>query len=90
MADAFGINHELFVKLLYNAPAVFLENADDAIAEKTAGLLSKLGLEVTCQNKGEPLPERSEPLDVAVYVTDPKQLTKVAAFGRSGYEQSEN
>ena len=44
MADAFGINHELFVKLLYNAPAVFLENVEDEVAEKTAGLLSKLGL----------------------------------------------
>lgn len=78
MADAFGISHELFAKLLYNAPAVFLENAEDAIAEKTAGLLSKLGLEITCQNQGEPLPERSESLDVAVHVTDPMDLTKVA------------
>lgn len=78
MADAFGISHELFVKLLYNAPAVFLENAEDEVAEKTAGLLTKLGLEITCQNAGDPLPERSEPLDVAVYVTDPMELTKVA------------
>lgn len=79
MADAFGINHELFVKLLYNAPAVFLENAEDAMAEKTADLLSRLGLEITCQDSGQPLPERSEPLDVAVYVTDPMQLTNVAS-----------
>jgi hypothetical protein len=78
MADAFGINHELFVKLLYNSPAVFLENAEDAVAEKTAGLLTKLGLEVTCQDPGEPLPEKSESLDVAVYVTNPMELTKVA------------
>lgn len=78
MADAFGINHELFVKLLYNAPAVFLENAEDAVAEKTAGLLAKLGLEITCQDAGGPLPERGELLDVAVYVTNPMELTKVA------------
>jgi hypothetical protein len=78
MADAFGINHELFVKLLYNAPAVFLENAEDAVAEKTAGLLTRLGLEITCQEPGEPLPGKSESLDVAVYVTNPMELTKVA------------
>jgi hypothetical protein len=78
MADAFGISHELFAKLLYNAPAVFLEKAEDAVAEKTADLLGRLGLEVTCQDSAEPLPERSESLDVAVYVTDPMQLTKVA------------
>lgn len=78
MADAFGINHELFAKLLYNAPAVFLENAEDEVAEKAANLLGRLGLEVKCQQPGEPLPERPELLDVAVYVTDPLQLTKVA------------
>lgn len=78
MADAFGINHELFVKLLYNAPAVFLESAEDEVAEKTTALLAKLGLEVTCQDAGAPLPEKSEALDVAVYVTDPMNLTKVA------------
>lgn len=79
MADAFGINHELFVRLLYNAPAVFLENAEDAVAEKTARLLEQLGLEITCQEGGLPLPEKSEPLDIAVYVTNPMELTKVAA-----------
>lgn len=79
MADAFGINHELFVRLLYNTPSVFVEKADPAIAEKTASLLTQLGLEVLCQDSSEPLPEKTEPLDIAVYVTNPMDLTKVAA-----------
>lgn len=78
MADSFGISHELFLKVLYNAPAVFLDKIEDAVAEKTADLLSRLGLEITCQDAGEPLPEKSEPLDVAVYVNNPLELTKVA------------
>lgn len=78
MADSFGISHELFLKLLYNAPAVFLDKIEDAVAEKTAGLLTRLGLEITCQDAGEPLPEKAEPLDVAVYVNNPMELTKVA------------
>lgn len=78
MADSFGISHELFLKLLYNAPAVFLDKIEDAVAEKTADLLRRLGLEITCQEAGGPLPEKSEPLDVAVYVNNPMELTKVA------------
>lgn len=78
MADAFGINHELFIRLLYNAPAVFLENAEEPVAQKTADLLAQLGLEVVCQDAGEPLPAKSEPLDIAVYVDNPMALTKVA------------
>lgn len=78
MADSFGISHELFLKLLYNAPAVFLDKIEDPVAEKTADLLRRLGLEITCQETGEPLPEKGEPLDVAVYVNNPMELTKVA------------
>lgn len=91
MADAFEINHELFVRLLYNTPSVFLENADDAVAERTTNLLVQLGLEVLCQDAGDPLPEKSEPLDIAVYVTNPMELTKVAGqlAGFIGCKESE-
>lgn len=78
MSDAFGINHELLVKMLYNTPSVFLANAEDEVAEKTARLLTQLGLDVSCQDVNDPLPQRSEPVDVAVYVTNPLDLTKVA------------
>jgi hypothetical protein len=78
MADSFGISHELFLKLLYNAPAVFLDKIEDAVADKTADLLRRLGLEITCQDADEPQPEKAEPLDVAVYVNNPLELTKVA------------
>ena len=40
IAEAFQINHDLLIKQLYNAPAVFLENAELEIVEKAAALLA--------------------------------------------------
>jgi hypothetical protein len=78
LADAFQINHELLARLLYNAPAVFLEQADGAIANKALEILTQLGLEVELLGAGAELPKRSEPLDVAVYVKDPLKMMVVA------------
>jgi hypothetical protein len=78
IADSFEINLELLTRMLYNAPSVFLENADDVVAEKTSALLEKLGLEITCQDSNLPIPEKSAPVDIAVYVSNPLTLPKVA------------
>jgi hypothetical protein len=78
IADSFEINLELLTRMLYNAPSVFLENADDVVAEKTSSLLEKLGLEIICQDASLPIPEKSPPIDIAVYVSNPLALPKVA------------
>lgn len=78
IADAFQINHDMLIKQLYNAPAVFLENAEFEIIEKAAALLNQLGLEVEIFNENEKLPERSEPVDIAVYIKNPLEINKVS------------
>ncbi|MDA3904800.1 MAG: hypothetical protein PF484_01875 [Bacteroidales bacterium] len=78
LADAFEINHEMLAKMLYNAPTVFIENANDELTQKAEALLSSLGLEIKVQDSGEALPQKSEPVDVAVYVNNPLNINKVA------------
>lgn len=77
LSEAFEINQELLFKILYNAPTVFLDNAEEALAEKAFVILTELGLEVLTQNTDEIPPLPSEALDVAVYITDPMKLTNV-------------
>lgn len=77
LADAFGINQKLLAGMLYCAPSVFLKNADIALAEKAASLLTQLGLEITVQDSTQPLPVKSEKVDIAVYIHDPLNLMKV-------------
>jgi hypothetical protein len=78
LAEAFQINHEMLARLLYNAPAVFLEQANEAIPNKALEILTQLGLEVELLDAGAELPKRSEPLDLAVYVKDPLKIMVVA------------
>ena len=78
LAEAFQINHEMLARLLYNAPAVFLEQADEAIANKALEILTQLGLEVELLEANAELPKKSEPLDLAVYVKDPLKMMVVA------------
>jgi hypothetical protein len=77
LSEAFEINQELLFKILYNAPAVFLDNAEEALAEKAFHLLTELGLEVLVQSTEETAPKPTEPLDLAVYINDPVKLTTV-------------
>lgn len=77
VSEAFEINQELLFKILYNAPAVFLDNAEEALAEKAFHLLTELGLEVLVQDTNEKAPAPSESLDLAVYINDPVKLTTV-------------
>lgn len=78
LAEAFQINHEMLARLLYNAPAVFLEQADEAIANKALEILTQLGLEVELLDADAELPNKSEPFDVAVYVNDPLKMMIIA------------
>lgn len=78
LAEAFQINHKRLVRLLYNAPAVFLEQAEETIAQKAELILKDLGIEVELLEAGAKLPKKSEPLDVAVYVKDPLKIMVVA------------
>jgi hypothetical protein len=77
LSETFGINHELLFKMLYNAPAIFLEDVDELLAQKANDLLVELGLEALIQNTSEAPPLPTEPVDIAVYITDPRNLTKV-------------
>lgn len=78
LAETFHINHKRLVRLLYNAPAVFLEQAEETIAQKAELILKDLGIEVELLEAGAKLPKKSEPLDVAVYVKDPLKIMVVA------------
>lgn len=77
LSEAFEINQELLFKILYNAPAVFLDNADEALAEKAFIILTELGLEVLIQNIDEKPPLPTESLDIAVHINDPVKLSTV-------------
>lgn len=77
LSEAFDINQELLFKILYNAPTVFLDNAEEELAEKAFLILTELGLEVTVQNMDEPAPLPTEALDIAVFIKDPVKLSTV-------------
>ncbi len=77
LSEAFEINQELLFKILYNAPAVFLDNADEALAEKAFTILTELGLEVLIQNTDESAPQPTESLDISVHINDPVKLNTV-------------
>lgn len=77
LSEAFEINKELLFKILYNAPAVFLDHADEALAEKAFTILTELGLEVLIQNTDEEAPVQKESLDIAVHINDPVKLSTV-------------
>ena len=77
ISEAFEINQELLFKILYNAPAVFLDNADEALAEKASTILTELGLEVLIQNTDEQKPLPTESLDIAVHIKNPVHLNTV-------------
>lgn len=77
LSEAFKLNHEILVKMLYNAPTVFLENADGELAQKSKSMLSELGLEVLVQDMSEEAPAPSAPVDIAIYIENPAQLTLV-------------
>jgi hypothetical protein len=77
LSEAFEINQELLFKILYNAPAVFLDQANEAMAEKAFTILTELGLEVLIQNADEKAPSPSESLDIAVHINDPVKLNTV-------------
>lgn len=77
LSEAFEINQELLFKILYNAPAVFLDRADEALAEKAFAILTELGLEVLVQNSDEEAPLPTESLDIAVHINDPVKLNTV-------------
>lgn len=77
ISEAFEVNQELLFKMLYNSPAIFLENAEASLSEKAFDLLTGLGLEVLVQNMEEIPPLPTEPVDIAVYINDPKKLTIV-------------
>ncbi len=78
ISEAFEINQELLFKILYNAPAVFLDHAEEALAEKASRLLTELGLEVLIQDVDEKAPVPTDPLDLAVYINDPVKLSTVS------------
>ncbi len=78
LADAFGIDQKILAGMLYCAPAVFLKDADIALAQKAETLLTQLGLEVTVQDSTQPLPMKPEIVDIAVYINDPLKLMKVS------------
>lgn len=77
LSEAFGINQDLLFKMLYNAPAIFLESAEESLADKAYHLLIQLGLEALVQDMNEVAPLPSEPVDIAVYIDDPVKLTTV-------------
>lgn len=77
LSEAFEINQELLFKILYNAPAVFLDNADEALAEKASTILTELGLEVLVQSTDEKAPLPTESLDLSVHINDPVKLSTV-------------
>ena len=77
LSEAFEINQELLFKILYNAPAVFLDNAEEALAEKAFTILTELGLEVLIQNTDETAPQPTESLDISVHINDPVKLSTV-------------
>ncbi len=77
LSEAFEINQELLFKILYNAPAVFLDHADEALAEKAFTILTELGLEVLIQSTDEKAPLPTESLDIAVHINDPVKLSTV-------------
>lgn len=77
LSEAFEINQEILFKILYNAPAVFLDNAEEALVEKASIILTELGLEVLIQNVDEKPPVSTEALDIAVYINDPVKLSTV-------------
>ncbi len=78
LADAFEINHEFLVRQLYNAPSVFLENAEKEIADKASELLEQLGLEVFLQDANMPLPVKAEPVDIAIFIKNPLAINQVS------------
>ncbi|MNK05418.1 hypothetical protein D3C87_233000 [compost metagenome] len=78
ISEAFEINQELLFKILYNAPAVFLDHAEEALAEKAYRILTELGLEVLIQNTDEKPPVSSDPLDLAVHIHNPVKLSTVS------------
>lgn len=77
LSEAFGINQELLFKMLYNAPAVFLEEVEEELALKAYHLLTELGLEAIIQEMSETAPLPTEPIDIAVYIEDPTKLTTI-------------
>ena len=78
ISEAFEINQELLFKILYNAPAVFLDHAEETLAEKAHHILTELGLEVLIQNTDEKPPVSSDPLDLAVHIDNPVKLNTVS------------
>jgi len=78
LADAFKINHEFLVKQLYNAPSVFLKNAEKEIADKASELLEQRGLEVFLQDANMPLPVKAEPVDIAIFIKNPLAINQVS------------
>lgn len=77
LSEAFEINQELLFKILYNAPAVFLDNAEESLVEKASLILTELGLEVLVQNTDENPPVSTESLDISVHINDPVKLNTV-------------
>lgn len=77
LSEAFDINQDLLFKILYNAPAVFLDNAEEELAKKAFLILTELGLEVLVQDTAETAPLPTEALDVSVYIKDPVKLSTV-------------
>ena len=78
ISEAFEINQELLFKILYNAPAVFLDHTEETLAEKAHHILTELGLEVLIQNTDEKPPVSSDPLDLAVHIDNPVKLNTVS------------
>lgn len=77
LAEGLNIPSDVMLKTLYHAPSVMARNLDAEIAEQSADLLTKLGLEARSVAPDAPLPPSPELVDVALYLRDASLLPQV-------------
>jgi hypothetical protein len=77
LADAFLMPQEVVLRLLYNTPAPIFTEVEPIVAKQAYDLLTQLGLEVSLQSTEEPLPPKSEPVDIGLYLPNPLYLMTV-------------
>lgn len=74
LASQLGLPTAQVAKALYKAPAVLLDKLPMPQARGLADILEQAGLHIRVETSGQPLPENTHRLDLAVYLQDPACL----------------
>ncbi len=77
LSESLNLPIDLVSRTIYNAPAVLFYKVDETIAENANSLLTQLGLQVSINDAVEPIPQITQPVEVAVYVNDINKLPLV-------------